>query len=154
MEAGRRISPGVLIALVLLIAVAVIFVVSFVVASQATEPTPLTVDADDIEARVNGLLASASAERGADLVVAHQCVNCHVYAAGMAAPGWNNLADRAANRDPELSAAAYLYESITEPTVFLVEGFAPSMPQNFRDVLTDEETGDIIAYLLTLHAAT
>lgn len=154
MEAGRKISPGVLVALVLLIAVVVIFAISFVVASQPTEPAPLTVETDDIETRVSGLLANASAERGADLVVSHQCVNCHVYAAGLAAPGWNNLADRAENRDPELSAAAYLYESITEPTVFLVEGFAPSMPQNFSEVLTDEETGDIIAYLLTLRTAT
>lgn len=152
MESSRKVSPGVVIGLVLLVMVAAAFVVVFVVASEP-QPTVPAPEAPDVEAQVSALLANADAERGAQLVVAHQCVNCHIYAAGMAAPGWNGLADRAADREPPLSAAAYLYESITVPTAYIVEGYAPSMPENFEETLTAQELGDIIAHLLTLHRA-
>ncbi|MFN8379226.1 MAG: c-type cytochrome [Anaerolineae bacterium] len=152
METSRKVSPGVVIGLVLLFVVVAVFVVVFVVASEPAPPPP-TVAAPDIETEVAALLANADAARGADLVVSNQCVNCHIYAAGMAAPGWNGLADRAGQRQPPLSAAAYLYESITEPTAYVVEGYAPAMPENFKETLTPEELGDIIAHLLTLHTA-
>ncbi|MBL8147742.1 MAG: c-type cytochrome [Anaerolineae bacterium] len=152
MEASRKVSPGIVIGLVLLIIVGVTFVAVFVVASEPAPPAP-TADGPDVEAGVAALLTNADAERGAELVVANQCVNCHIYAAGMAAPGWNGLADRAAERQPPLSAAAYLYESITDPTAYVVEGYAPSMPANFKDVLTPQEIGDIIAHLLTLRSS-
>ena len=150
MESSRKVSPGVVIALGVLVVVAVAFVVVFVVASEAPPPTPAVVVVD-IEAEAAALLAGGDAARGQQLVVSKQCVNCHIYAAGQAAPGWNGLADRIADRQPPLSPAAYLYESITDPSAYLVEGFAPAMPQNFKDTLTSAEIGDIMAYLLTLH---
>lgn len=152
METPRKISPGIVIGLVLLAVVASVFVVVFVVASEAPPAPPATGELD-VEGQVAALLANADPSRGAALVVEKQCVNCHIYAAGMAAPGWNGLAERAAERQPPLSAAAYLYESITAPQAYLVEGYAPSMPQNFKDTLTPEQLGDIIAHLLTLHSA-
>jgi cytochrome c551/c552 len=150
---SRSASYGLVIVIVLLVAVAALFVVAFVIASEPPPPGP-TVDVPEAEAQAAQLLARADPERGAQLVVQHQCVNCHVYAAGIAAPAWTGVADRAAQREPPLSAQAYLYESIAEPDAFLVDGYPASMPQNFKDALTPQETGDIIAYLLTLHAGT
>jgi mono/diheme cytochrome c family protein len=147
---SRKASPALVVVVGLLVVFAGLFIVIFVVASEPQTAGP-EVDAPIAETEVAELLAQADPERGARLVVEHQCVNCHVYAAGMAAPTWNGVADRAARREPPLSSQAYLYESITQPAAFVVEGYSPSMPQNFRDVLTPEETGDIIAYLLTLH---
>ncbi len=109
MKGSRRLNPGVVIALVLLITFASLFVVVFIIASEPQAAGP-AVDALDIEAQAALVLEGADAERGAQLVVEHQCVNCHVYAAGQAAPGWYKLAERAAERQPPLSAAAYLYE--------------------------------------------
>lgn len=152
METSRKVSPGIVLGLTLLIMVAAVFVVAFVVASQPRAATPANA-APDVETVVAALLADADAVRGADLVVEKQCVNCHIYAAGMAAPGWNGLADRAGERQPPLSAAAYLYESITDPAAYVVEGYSPSMPVNFNDTLTPQELGDIIAHLLTLRSS-
>jgi hypothetical protein len=59
------------------------------------------------------------------------------------------IAARAATRRPPLSAAEYVYESITTPTAYVVEGFQPAMPPNYPERLTDQELGDIIAYLLS-----
>jgi mono/diheme cytochrome c family protein len=59
------------------------------------------------------------------------------------------IAERAAARRPPLAAAAYIYESITHPTAYIVEGFSGAMPQNYPERLSERELGDIIAYLLT-----
>lgn len=152
MTSSRKSNVGLVIALGLLIVVAAVFVIAFIIASQPNAATHAS-NAPDPEAQAALLLEHADPERGAQLVVEHQCVNCHVYAAGRAAPGWDGVADRAVRREPPLSAPAYLYESIADPMTYLVEGYAPTMPQNFRETLTPEETGDIIAYLLTLHAS-
>lgn len=152
MASSHKSSWGLVIALALLIGVVTTFVIAFVIASQP--PTAArTSESPDVEVQAALLLAQADPERGSQLVVAHQCVNCHVYAAGIAAPGWNGVAERAAQRESPLSAPAYLYEAIIDPMAYVVEGYAPAMPQNFGETLTPEETGDIIAYLLTLHAS-
>ena len=47
-----------------------------------------------------------------------------------------------------MSASAYLYDSIVHPTDYIVEGYAPSMAQDFGQRLTQQELADIVAYLL------
>ena len=44
----------------------------------------------------------------------------------------------------------YLYESIVDPNKQIVEGFAPAMPQNFADQLTDEQIADLIEFIRSL----
>jgi cytochrome c oxidase subunit 2 len=46
---------------------------------------------------------------------------------------------------------AYLYESIVDPNQQIVEGFAPAMPQNFADQLTDEQIADLIEFIKSLN---
>ncbi len=49
------------------------------------------------------------------------------------------------------SQAEWLHEAIVNPSVDVVEGFAPGiMPQNFKDELTPEQINDLVAYLQTL----
>jgi cytochrome c oxidase subunit 2 len=45
---------------------------------------------------------------------------------------------------------AYLYDSIVDPNKQIVQGFAPSMPQNFADQLSDEEISDLIEFIKSL----
>jgi cytochrome c551/c552 len=99
---------------------------------------------------VNGLLQNANADNGALLIEEYGCVACHrLGVASDVAPTFEGIAERAATRRPPLSAADYLYESIIDPAVYIVEGYQPAMPQNYPDRLSDQELGDIIAYLLT-----
>jgi cytochrome c oxidase subunit 2 len=49
-----------------------------------------------------------------------------------------------------LADDAYFYESIVNPNTQIVEGFAPAMPQNFADQLSDEQIGDLIEYIKSL----
>jgi hypothetical protein len=66
------------------------------------------------------------------------------------APAFVGIAERAATRRPPLTAAAYIYESITNPSAFIAPGqYNAAMPENFRERLSDRELGDIIAFLLT-----
>jgi cytochrome c oxidase subunit 2 len=44
----------------------------------------------------------------------------------------------------------YLYESIVDPNKQIVEGFAPAMPQNYADQLTDEQISDLIEFIKSL----
>jgi cytochrome c2 len=46
---------------------------------------------------------------------------------------------------------AYIRTSILHPNDFIVPGYpADLMPQNYAEILTDEEVNDLVAYLLTL----
>ena len=98
---------------------------------------------------VGPLLEGAPSDRGAELLQARGCEACHEGEnAGRLAPDHSLLAVIAAERRPPLTAAAYIYESIVYPGAFHVEGFPDNMPRIYKDQLTDEELGGIIAYLL------
>jgi mono/diheme cytochrome c family protein len=143
--------PVVLVVL-LLVLVTGLFLFEFVVITETELATPEAtpeLSAQSYQQQVNALLANASADEGAKLVESFQCVVCHRAAADRIAPSFQGVNERAGLRRPPLSASAYIYESITNPTAYVVEGFAPAMPQDYPHRLTDEQLGDIIAYLLT-----
>ena len=98
---------------------------------------------------VMALLEGADPGRGAELLQARGCVTCHGGVnAGRLAPDHNLLAEIAAERRPPLAPEAYIYESILYPGAYHVDGFPDNMPRMYGDLLSEEEIGDIIAYLL------
>ncbi len=80
------------------------------------------------------------------------CSACHSLQAGtvLVGPSQAGLSQRAPTRKPGYSAQAYIYESITNPNAFVVEGFQPDiMPKTFKDTLSSQQLADVIAFLLT-----
>ncbi len=77
------------------------------------------------------------------------CKTCHVdQPLGPAIAG---IGTWAATRREGYSAEIYIYESITQPNAYIVEGFADGlMPPNFKDVLTPQQISDLVAYLASL----
>jgi mono/diheme cytochrome c family protein len=140
------------VALFLLVAFGIIFVVEFIGASEnpvESEP-PVTLAADTYVDIVTPLLANADPQNGEALLTKYECVACHrAGAENGIAPPYTGIAERAATRRPPLTAAAYIYESIIHPTAYIVDGFSSAMPQNYSERLSERELGDIIAYLLT-----
>ena len=62
------------------------------------------------------------------------------------------IANRAGARVSGQTAEDYLHNSILDPNQYVVDGFSPGlMYQNYKDVLTDEQITDLIAYLSTLN---
>jgi len=78
------------------------------------------------------------------------CSNCHRLDSGQTSgPSFLGLGARAEERTPDLSAEEYLRQSIVDPSATIVEGsFIFEMPSGYREVLTDEEITDLIAYML------
>jgi cytochrome c oxidase subunit 2 len=137
-----------------LIAVTLIFLVEFVVSTEddlaLNQQAVATPSVEQLEGQVAALFTNANPERGAVLVEQYGCVACHREGApSKIAPPFQDIAERAANRRSPLTAAAYLYESVISPLAYVVEGFNPAMPQDYATRLSDQELGDIIAYLLT-----
>ncbi|TVR18501.1 MAG: hypothetical protein EA396_14285 [Anaerolineaceae bacterium] len=96
------------------------------------------------------LLAGANPERGPELVIEYGCSVCHGdLAAGILAAGYAEMGQMAAERRPPLSAAAYLYEAIIYPRRNTVEGWDDNMPDDYAEMISTVDLGDIIAYLLT-----
>jgi mono/diheme cytochrome c family protein len=137
------------VAVALLLVMTLICAVVFAAAtlnSDSPEVTP-----EHYAERVGALLANADPVRGEQLIQEVQCAACHVSGAEIGiAPPFEGIGTRAETRRPPLGAAEYLYESIIHPQFFVVEDYTGSMPQNFAERLTDEQLGDLIAYLLTL----
>ena len=144
-----RVGWAVVVSAALLIVVLVIFLVevfSFDQGSVGIEPVSATAYRD----RVAGLLANADAANAEAAIQKYGCSACHRQgAANGIAPAWVGVAERAATRRPPMPAEAYLYESIIHPEAYLVDGYPNSMVPNFGSRISDQELGDIIAYLLT-----
>jgi cytochrome c551/c552 len=138
----------VVVALVLFVVVTVAFMAVFALGSQTANGVE-TLSVAELKDRADALLVDADPERGAALVVTYACTSCHREgAANGIAPAFEGIAARSAERDLQLSAAAYIYQSIAQPGAFLVEGYVNAMPQNYGTRMTDQEMGDVIAYLL------
>lgn len=82
------------------------------------------------------------ARRGQDLFATRGCSGCHSIGTNtIIGPGLAGVADRA-------GAEAYITESIRNPAVFVVPGFANDMPP--FTTLTDQQVKDLFEYLKTL----
>jgi mono/diheme cytochrome c family protein len=106
-------------------------------------------------------LPAGDATNGQALATTQGCVGCHVSTttgpAWMASGDLPGIGTRAAERptQPDYTGNAespeqYLFESIVAPDVYLVEGYDPLMPKNYGEQLTDQDTADLIAYMLSL----
>jgi len=81
------------------------------------------------------------------------CNTCHDVTDGtvIVGPSLRGIASRAAQREPGVSAQAYIEESIVAPNKFIVPGFqAGLMPQTYAERLTKDQIVDLVAYLMTL----
>jgi hypothetical protein len=137
------------LALVLLLIFLGAFLLLFASFTPSAAPEA-TYEVAEFSPKVTLLLNRGRADHGAELLVEFQCVNCHFSGAGnVIAPPFAGIAERAAERRPPLTAAEYLYESITRPLAYIVSDYAPAMPQNFDERLTDQQMADMIVYLLT-----
>lgn len=97
-------------------------------------------------------LPKGDAANGKTVFTTQACHTCHVDTpVGPAMPGDPPIGDRAATRKPGYDATAYIYESITQPSAYVVSGFNDGlMPKNFKQILKPQEIADLIAYLETL----
>jgi cytochrome c2 len=148
-ESGSRkgLSIAIWITIALIVLIGGVFL--YEVVSFSEEATAETDTVEQLEARAAGLLERGDAERGAQLIETHQCAACHVIGAeNDIAPAFVGLADRAGERNPPLSAAGYVYESIINPSAYIVAGYQNAMVQNFKDRVSEQDLADLMAYLL------
>lgn len=103
-----------------------------------------------------GPLADESTPEGRGQVVFFQagCVACHTItgiSSGTIGPNLDGVASRAETRVSGLTAEEYIHQSIVEPSAFVVPGFGDGiMPQNFAELLTEEQINDLVAFLLSI----
>ncbi len=83
---------------------------------------------------------------GGDLF-ASLCASCHGAQDG-AGPAFLGMAERAAMRVAGMSAENYLYQSIVDPSAYVVEGFADFMPPSYGDDLSDVELQAVVTYIM------
>lgn len=114
--------------------------------ATGTSPADAPSWAADVEARVR----AADPSKGAALYTQYGCIVCHG-TEGRVAPALEGTGKRAATRRvPAYSAAAYIYESITQPNAYVVKEYpAGIMPQDFKTRIPEDQLYTIIAWLLT-----
>ncbi len=88
----------------------------------------------------------------------YPCATCHTNTelgwSGNIGPNLNGIGSRAASRMPGMDGAAYIEDSVRNPTHYIVAGFSPLMPQ-FHDqpdqanYMPNSDLQAIVAFLLT-----
>jgi cytochrome c2 len=123
------------------------------------EPTPLpqlaALTPEQIVAGLPEDLATAvingDAARGEQLALQNGCVGCHGLDPNvtMTGPTWYNIGNTSVGREPGVSPAAYLDHSIVNPGEYIVPDYPDNiMPRNYGEILSVQDQGDLIAYLL------
>lgn len=82
----------------------------------------------------------------------HNCSRCHSLKPDqvITGPSLDGVASRAGDRLPNFDAREYIFQSITDPGSYVVDGFPNVMPPNFQEELEEAELDAIITFLLTL----
>lgn len=135
------------------------FIVNWEETAQAVQPPP-TPSGPVVGNDITKELPEGDAASGEELSNTLACVACHV--SGTTGPAWApsggqpGIGERAETRytQPDYTGSAtsaeqYLFESIVDPGVFLVEGYADLMPHTYATSLTDQQVADLIAHLQT-----
>ena len=81
------------------------------------------------------------------------CMTCHKVDTDdkLVGPSLKGLSERAATRVEGQSADDYIKASILKPNDYVVEGFVQGlMPAGYEGELSEEQLGDLMAYLKTL----
>lgn len=98
----------------------------------------------------------------ADLMISQGCGGCHTIQgvsgmAGAIGPELTHIGSVAAERiaDPNYTGEAttpeeYIRESIINPKAYVVDGFAPVMPETFKDSLSPEQLDALVEFLAGL----
>ncbi len=97
----------------------------------------------------------SSEECGQRWVAQFGCIACHsLDGSVIVGPSWLGIAgntEELADGSSVLVDETYLTNSIHDPNAQIVEGFSPDiMPQNFGEILTEEQIAEIVAFILTL----
>lgn len=135
-----------LVAVVL--SVLVIFWALRQVPNQRALQTPIAATPNFAAQTLEERVANADPSQGELIFQKYACTACHHATTGVG-PTLKGTGERAATRRPNYSAAAYLYESITQPNAFIAEGYSAGvMVQNYKDQIGEDEIYDLIAWLL------
>lgn len=89
--------------------------------------------------------------RGQKVYAENGCGGCHTLgslSAGVVGPNLTQIGTIAADRIDGQSAEEYIRQSITNPGAYVVETFPENvMPQNFSEILSEEQINDLVAFL-------
>jgi len=82
------------------------------------------------------------------------CIVCHTVqgvSTGTIGPELTKVATVAATRKPGMDAEAYIRESLTSPSAYVVSGFPDGqMPADLGTRLSKAQLDDLVAYMLSL----
>lgn len=81
------------------------------------------------------------------------CMTCHSTEQGVTivGPSLAGIATTAATAEAGKTAEEFIKESIVDPNKVVTQGFNPNiMPQNWGQVLSEQQINQLVAYLMTL----
>lgn len=107
-----------------------------------------------VSASPPGRSRAGDVEAGKRVFETYGCGACHTVtslpaARGHIGPVLDGLAQRAAQRVPDLSAVDYIRQSVMEPGAYVVKGYLKLMP-NLGAAMNDQEFNDLVAWLRAL----
>lgn len=125
-------------------------------ATATHTPSPAPTEAADEPTSPAALSLVGDPVRGEQLFrvgdnSAPPCISCHALGASRfgLGPAMVDVEARVANRRPGLPAKDYLYQSITDPWLYVVPGYRNIMPGVYFELYDDQDLADLIAFLMS-----
>jgi cytochrome c2 len=154
--AGLVVATGTILALVTLFREPSTLIVA---TANADTPVPRMMLADASHGHAVATPApkpseTGNANAGSGVFEKYACGACHTVtslpaARGNIGPALDGLAQRAAQRVPEMDAAGYIRQSVMDPGAYVVKGYLKLMP-SLRSAMNEQEFNDLIAWLQAL----
>lgn len=99
---------------------------------------------------------TAAAARGEALAEAQGCRQCHtIDGSPGSGPTWKGVAGSTrplASGEEVVADDTYLFNSIVDPPIQVVEGYEPNMPTFFAEQLDEQQITDLVEYIKSLAA--
>ena len=124
------------------------------IGTTSTPPTTSTEATTNAGTTTSGGGGGGNAAAGKTVFASNNCASCHTFqpanASGTIGPNLDTAPEQDAKADHNMSLAAFVKESITDPDAYIAKGYTKGlMPTTFGSSLSKTQLKDLVAFIVS-----
>jgi cytochrome c551/c552 len=124
------------------------------IGTTSAPPTTSTEATTTSGTTTSGGGGGGNAAAGKTVFASNNCASCHTFqpanASGTIGPNLDTRPEQDAKADHNMSLAAFVKESITDPDAYIAKGYTKGlMPRTFGSSLSKTQLNDLVAFIVS-----